>query len=129
MKPAKKPESRKVQRPPQSVSKEKPVSVKPLILWNFVILVIAFIAFSPCLTGDFLSWDDLNYIKENALIRVFSWNNIMHIFNYKTFVVGNYHPLTILSYVIEYQLAELNPFLYHFDNLLLHLLNIVLFRG
>ena len=127
MKPPQKPVSKKTSPPHQPAGKENPVSVKPLILWNFVILIIAFIAFSPCLTGDFLGWDDYNYIRDNVLIRVFSWDNILHIFNYKTFVVGNYHPLTILSYVIEYQLAGLNPFLYHFDNLVLHLFNIVLF--
>ncbi len=127
IKPEKKHDSRKVQHQHRPANKEKPVSLKPLIIGNAVIALIAVVVFSPCLTGEFLGWDDFNYIRDNALIRVFSWENIVHIFNFKTIVVGNYHPLTVLSYVIEYQLAGLNPFLYHFDNLVLHLFNIILF--
>jgi len=41
--------------------------------------------------------------------------------------MGNYHPLTILSYAVEYHMAGSSPFLYHFDNILFHLLNIALF--
>lgn len=117
---------KKVQHIHHTTVQKKPVSVKPLIIGTSVIVAIAIIVFSPCLTGEFLSWDDYNYIRDNPLIRVFSLDNIIHVFNYKTIVVGNYHPLTILSYMIEYQIAGLNPFLYHFNNLLLHLFNIVL---
>jgi len=127
MSQSKKTVNKKRQQPQRMESKKNHGSIKPLIIGNVVIVVIAFIAFSPCLTGDLLSWDDYNYIRDNALIRTLSWDNILHIFNYKTIVVGNYHPLTILSYVVEYQLAGLNPFLYHFDNLILHLFNILLF--
>ncbi|MCX6267885.1 MAG: tetratricopeptide repeat protein [Bacteroidetes bacterium] len=126
MKPAKKPDKRNVPHQTRTAGKEKSLSLKPLIVGNIVIAVIAFIVFSPGLTAEFQGWDDYNYIKDNALIRVLSWENIMHVFNYKTIVVGNYHPLTILSYIFEYQLVGLNPFLYHFDNLLLHLFNTVL---
>ena len=37
-----------------------------------------------------------------------------------------YHPVTTLSFALEYRFARLNPFIYHFDNLILHLLNILL---
>ena len=127
MKPTKKSDINKVQHTRSTAGKTKPASLKPLIIGTSLIAAVAFLVFSPCLTADFLSWDDYNYIRDNALIRVFSWSNIMHIFHYKTIVVGNYHPLTILTYLMEYQVAGINPFLYHFDNLLLHLVNICLF--
>ena len=127
MKPLKKNGNNSVKHQHLPAGKVKPVSARPMIIWDAVIVVIAFVAFSPGLTGKFLSWDDYNYIRDNALIRVFSAGNILHIFNFKTFVVGNYHPVTILSYLIEYQLAARNPFLYHFDNLVLHLSNVILF--
>ncbi len=127
MKPAKKIDNKKAPHPQKPAGKAKPAFSNQLLIWNGVILAIAIIAFSPGLTGNFLSWDDYNYITENPLIRKFTWENIMHVFNYKTIVVGNYHPLTVLSYMIEYQLVGLKPFLYHFDNLLLHLFNIILF--
>ncbi|MDP1621959.1 MAG: tetratricopeptide repeat protein [Bacteroidales bacterium] len=127
MKQEKKHDTRNTQQKKPSAGKDKASSTKTLLIWNVVIAAIAFIAFSPALTGEFLGWDDYNYIKDNPLIRVLSWENIVHIFHYKTIVVGNYHPLTMLSYVIEYQLAGLNPVLYHFDNLALHLCNVALF--
>ena len=125
MKPTKKPEPRKGSA--SSPTKKKKESFKSLFPWIAAIAAIAFIAFSPCLKNDLLSWDDYNYIRDNPLIRLFTIQNIVHLFNYHTYVVGNYHPLTMLTYIIEYQLAGVNPVLYHFDNLLLHLFNIVLF--
>jgi len=127
MKQVKKTDQRKSPPPSRPPRKDHPSAIRTLFIWDAVIVVIAFIAFSPCLSAKFLSWDDYNYIRDNALIRVLSMDNILHIFNIRTIVVGNYHPLTITSYVIEYQLAGLNPFLYHLDNLLLHLGNILLF--
>ncbi|MFZ4520160.1 MAG: tetratricopeptide repeat protein [Bacteroidales bacterium] len=127
MKPAKITDQKKAQPHQRIADKAHHPPSGNLVIWNVVIVVVAFISFSPSLTGDFLSWDDYNYLTENPMIRIFSLDNILHIFNYKTIVVGNYHPLTMMSYVIEYQLAGLNPFLYHFDNLLIHLFNIVLF--
>ncbi len=88
-----------------------------------VIAATAFIVFSPALGSELQGWDDYNYIRDNLLIRTLSWENLVRIFSVNTIVVGNYHPLTVLSYILEYQVAGTKPFLYHFDNLLLHLAN------
>lgn len=90
------------------------------------LLFVTFLAMSPALKNDFVSWDDYNYIRDNPIIRDFSLQNILHIFHYKTFVMGNYHPLTMLSYMIEYQLFGVNPFWYHLHNVIFHLINILL---
>jgi tetratricopeptide (TPR) repeat protein len=37
--------------------------------------------------------------------------------------MGHYHPLTLLSYALEYRFFKLNPFAYHLTNLILHLMN------
>src|SRR6185369_10292782 len=42
------------------------------------------------------------------------------------YVVGNYHPLTVLTFAIEYQLFGIAEKGYHVVNLLLHLLNVLL---
>jgi len=39
------------------------------------------------------------------------------------FYVGKFHPLTMLSLAIEYAFVGQNPWLYHFNNLCLHVLN------
>jgi len=91
------------------------------------ILVAVFVVFSPALSNEFVNWDDYDYIVNNPLIKTFDITNILHLFNFNTQVPGNYHPLTILSYSLEYQFAGDRPFRYHFDNILLHLTNTVLF--
>src|SRR4051812_11993058 len=89
------------------------------------ILLLTFIAFFPSLSDGFVNWDDFNYVRDNAVIKDLSGSNIAHIFNTSTYVMGNYHPLTVLTYCFEYALFKLNPFYYHLDNILLHLVNIV----
>ena len=95
-------------------------------LWLSGILVLTFLAFSPSLFNEFVNWDDYAYIVDNPIIRSLSAENIQFIFNTNTFVVGNYHPLTVLSYALEYSLFKLDPLYYHLDNIILHLLNTVI---
>ena len=126
MKQVKKPDGRKKGQPANTPGKKKPSYSNPVVLGAGVIALVAFAVFSPALSAELLGWDDYSYIRDNPLITVFTWENILHVFNFKTVVLGNYHPLTVLSYMIEYQVAGTKPFLYHFDNLLLHLFNIIL---
>jgi protein O-mannosyl-transferase len=98
-----------------------------LYLWVGLIIFITLVSFSPGLWNDLVSWDDFNYIRDNPVIKSLAWDNILYIFNYKTFIMGNYHPFTIISYALEYKIAGISPFLYHFDNILLHIINVALF--
>src|SRR5438876_10659905 len=91
-----------------------------------VILLLTFIAFFPSLKDGFVNWDDHQYLLENPITKDLSWHNIKHIFNAGTFVMGNYHPLTIFTYCLEYHYFKLDPFIYHLDNVLLHLVNVLL---
>jgi len=111
-------------------SKKKPgkqLSFKHLLRTLPFILIVAILVFSPALTNEFVNWDDFDYITRNPLIRDISLANILHLFDFNTQVVGNYHPLTVLTYGLEYKLAGATPFLYHFDDILLHLANTSLF--
>ncbi len=38
----------------------------------------------------------------------------------------NYHPITMLSLAIDYKLGKLNPYYYHLNNVLFHILNVLL---
>ena len=89
-----------------------------------LIFVIVFATFLPFLKNGFVNWDDDRYVTENTIIRSLSLNNIKDIFT--SFYLGHYHPITMLSYLFEYQLFKLNPFGYHLNNLILHLLNCLL---
>ena len=92
-----------------------------IILSLCLILAIPAISFFPSLKNDFLNWDDPQYVTENKMITELSWRNIETIFD--SIYMGHYHPLTLLSYALEYRFFKLNPFAYHLTNLILHLIN------
>lgn len=87
------------------------------------ILLITFIAFANTLKNDFITnWDDNTYIINNNDIKNLSFEGIKNLLT--GYHIGNYHPLTMLSFAIEYKLFGLNPRAFHFFNLLFHLINV-----
>lgn len=95
------------------------------IEYSILFLVIAIlITYGNSLGNFFTNWDDPGYILINPLIRDVSPSGIARIFT--TYYMGNYHPLTAISNAIEFNLFGLNPLPYHFNNLILHIINSVL---
>lgn len=95
--------------------------------WLFLapILILTFFLYSTTLKNYFIiNWDDDGYIINNPLIKDLSWKSVVYMFSH--FHLDNYHPLTTLSNAIEYHLFKLNAKPYHFNNLVLHLLNTTL---
>ncbi|MBP7496949.1 MAG: tetratricopeptide repeat protein [Bacteroidales bacterium] len=92
----------------------------------FGIIVFTLFIFLKSLNNDFLNWDDDGYVVNNIDITSLSFANIQNFFT--KFYLGNYHPLTMLSYSIDYALggATLNARVFHTTNLILHLFNIFL---
>ncbi len=86
-----------------------------------IILLISFVIYLPVFNNKLLAWDDDLYIKSNPLVYSINLKDI-----FSQYVMGNYHPLTILTFAIEYQFFGLNETGYHVINLLLHLLNVFL---
>jgi len=94
---------------------------KPLV----GILIITFLAFLNSSSFDFVvGLDDGEYIVDNPVIQTLSLRSIATIFT--SFANGNYHPLTTLSYAIEFKLFGLNAMGYHTTNILIHLINTAL---
>lgn len=89
------------------------------------LMLLTLIVFSNALTNGFLDWDDNTYIKANKAIHEVSAASVKEIFT--SFYMANYHPFTSLTYMLEYAVAgHENPVLYHVNNLILHLLNILI---
>ena len=79
----------------------------------------------PVAGYDFISLDDNLYVVENAnLQKGISLTGLAWAMS--TFHTTNWHPLTWLSYLTDYELFGLNPAGYHLGNLILHLLNTLL---
>ncbi len=114
------------QHPPVSKNPQKGAIVFDFERWKWhvalgIILLITFLAYLPVFHNGLLAWDDEAYIKNNPLIYSL---NLKEIFSHN--VMGNWHPFTILTLALEYQLFGLNETGYHAFNLLLHLLNVIL---
>ena len=88
-----------------------------------VLLVLAtFAIYSQVQNHGFLILDDHKYIKDNWKIKSgLSSESISWAFT--TFYFSNWHPMTWLSYILDYQLYGLNPKGYHLTNLFFHIAN------
>jgi protein O-mannosyl-transferase len=90
-----------------------------------ILTVITFWSLKDC---GFINLDDTTYVYENAYVQSgLNWNSIGQAFSSE--LVGkssNWHPLTWLSLMLDYQIFGLNPFGYHLINLLFHVMNTIL---
>ncbi len=74
---------------------------------------------------DFIMYDDPGYVTINLSIRNgVTWESLRWAVTSTYFY--NWHPLTWISYMIDYQLFGLNPRGYHLTNVALHTANTVL---
>jgi tetratricopeptide (TPR) repeat protein len=83
------------------------------------ILAIVFVSYLPALRNGFVFWDDDAHLYENVTVRSLDAEHIGDIF--RSTVNKIYIPLTVLSFAVEYRFFGYDPFIYHLDNLLLHL--------
>ena len=89
-----------------------------------VLAIITFIAFAPVLKNNFINWDDNIYLLDNLVFKKPVRECVKYFFS--NFVNINYHPLTMIVYMLEYQSAKLTPELYHELNLIIHILNVMM---
>jgi protein O-mannosyl-transferase len=87
-------------------------------------LLITAVLYIPSLHNGFTNFDDIVYILDNPYLKELSLRSVGTIFT--TFYAGNYHPLTTISWLLEYHLFGPEPFIYHATNLVLHLVNTLL---
>ena len=104
--------------PARKIKKARDYSLLP---WILLIGGITAICLFPMLQNDFTNWDDEYYIVNNQLLRGPDWKGI-----FSMQVLGNYHPLTILSYAFNYAISGLDPFSYLLVNYLFHIVNTLL---
>lgn len=86
-----------------------------------ILLVIIFLLYGKTFFFDFVDLDDKGTIVENNLF----FSQINHFFaGFKeSYWISFYRPFLFGSFVLEFQLSGVNPFLYHVDNVLLHFIS------
>jgi Tfp pilus assembly protein PilF len=82
------------------------------------VFLVAFLAFTPALGGEFLNWDDNLVLTDHQDWRGLGADQVRTAFT--NFRAGHYHPLTWLSFGLDYELWGMNPRGYHLANLVLH---------
>ena len=103
---------------------------KKNVLFLSAILIVSFMAYLPSLQNGFVNWDDQINIYENPYITdISNWEsffeNVKGIFT--THVMGNYNPLSILSFAFEKMFYGLDsPEWMHLNNIILHLVCVLL---
>ncbi|MBI5587008.1 MAG: tetratricopeptide repeat protein [Deltaproteobacteria bacterium] len=86
------------------------------------LFLFSFLLYFKSLGFDFISsWDDYEYVINNTFIRGLTAENLKVISGRPFF--GNYAPLHLLSYSLDYALWGLNPAGYHLSNIALHAAN------
>ena len=110
--------SRRLPSTAKKAPREKRQSVFP---WLLLIVCITAICLFPMLKNEFTNWDDEFYVNNNMLLRGPDWQGI-----FSQSVLGNYHPLTIITLAFNYAISGLDPFSYLLVNYLLHLINTIL---
>jgi len=90
--------------------------------WAIIaLLIFTAVVYAHALKGSIVFIDDDEYLIKNPYIRNFSLEGVRSIFT--SFYEFNYHPLTTLTWLIEYRFFGLDAFPYHLTNVLLHLAN------
>ncbi|MDO8684801.1 MAG: tetratricopeptide repeat protein [Armatimonadota bacterium] len=95
-------------------------------LWICLFLVVVTLAvYAQSLGNDFINFDDPQYVTFNNNVQSgLTKDSVFWAFFSSD--ASNWHPLTWLTHIIDYQLYRLQPAGHHLTNLLLHILNTLL---
>jgi tetratricopeptide (TPR) repeat protein len=90
-----------------------------------IITIITFWQLKDC---GFINYDDSMYVYENAYVQSgLNWDNVKQAFSSELAKLsGHWHPVTWLSWMIDYQFFGLNATAYHLVNLFFHVVNTLL---
>jgi protein O-mannosyl-transferase len=104
--------------PPESASVQK--SKNHFAVGICVLLALAvFAVFGQTVRYEFVNFDDDAYVYENPVVlKGLSFQGIKYVFTHR--MCDFYHPLTMLSLMLDDQVYGLNPGGYHLTNVLLH---------
>ncbi len=107
------------------VAPTNPVPTQRKLVLALLLVLVTLAVYNPVARNGFVKFDDDHYVTDNPRVQAgLGWTTIAWAFT--SFDLANWHPLTWLSYALDFQLFRLNPTGYHYMNLLLHALNALL---
>ncbi|MFZ1982139.1 MAG: tetratricopeptide repeat protein [Smithella sp.] len=95
------------------------------ILAVLVMVALVLFVYWPVQNYDFINYDDQGYVTSNDLVHAgFTGKSFLEAFN-KNYL-GNWHPLTMLSHMLDWQLYESHAGGHHWTNVIIHIFNTIL---
>jgi Flp pilus assembly protein TadD len=96
-----------------------------LVRWLPILaVVLAFVAFLPALRAGFVNWDDEASFLTNTAYRGLGWTELRWAFT--TTLLGHWSPLVWVTWSLNWCLGGLEPWGYHFGNVLIHSASVAL---
>jgi tetratricopeptide (TPR) repeat protein len=91
-----------------------------------LLLALATVAlYLPVARFDFCVYDDSLYVTENPMVQAgVTWAGLKYAFT--TMAIANWHPLTLVSHMIDCGVFGLNPAGPHLENAMIHAVNAAL---
>src|SRR3989304_6209560 len=100
------------------------LAVLPKSYW-VIAAVVTFLFMFPVINNGFINFDDPQYVLENKLVQNPVKEAVKTIFSGQ--VLGNYQPLVLLSYAMQYKMFGMESAKgYHIFSLIMHVLNTLL---
>lgn len=108
-----------------TLKSSKPASPKPIqwdaYLWLGIPFLASILVYIGALSNDFVEWDDNRYVYDNPELG--KWNLNAWKYFLGKYVMGNWHPLTMMSLSLDKTLFGLDPSGFHATNLFFHGIN------
>ncbi|MCP4666218.1 MAG: tetratricopeptide repeat protein, partial [Deltaproteobacteria bacterium] len=91
--------------------------------WPAAVAALVFLIYIPTLSYEFTNWDDPVYVLANRAIQTPGWQGVKQIVTSAIPAShGDYLPVTILSYWLDFQWWGLRATGFHLSNVLLHVM-------
>jgi len=98
---------------------------KFFVLASLVLALGTLALYWPVTGYPFINFDDNEYVSENPVVQAgLTWHGLQWAFT--GIHVGNWHPVTMWSHLLDCQVYGLNSWGHHLTNVLLHAVNTVL---
>ncbi|MHC4220928.1 MAG: tetratricopeptide repeat protein, partial [Planctomycetota bacterium] len=95
------------------------------LLICLVLAAATFAAFEQVRHNDFINFDDPRYVTENAHVKSgLTFKSVIWAFS--SGYASNWHPVTWISHMVDYELFGMNASGHHMMNLLFHIVNSLL---
>lgn len=97
----------------------------PEVAICFLLSVAILIVYFQVRGFEFVNFDDFAYVVKNHTVRKgLSWESIYWAFH--SIAIGNWHPLTMVSHMVDVELYGMDAGGHHWNNVLLHVANSLL---